>query len=46
VKNLLASNKANVTGTLVAAKGCGVPALVLSSFLIYGGIPGSSTQPG
>jgi len=38
VKNPLASNEANVTGTvsvLVAAKGCGVPAVVAASLRRY-----------
>ncbi|MFA7073330.1 MAG: NAD-dependent epimerase/dehydratase family protein [Methanoculleus sp.] len=44
VKNPLASNEANVTGTvsvLVAAKDCGVPAVVAaSSSSVYGDTPG------
>ena len=43
VKNPLASNEANVTGTvsvLVAAKDCGVPAVVAaSSSSVYGDTP-------
>ena len=43
VKDPLASNEANVTGTvsvLVAAKDCGVPAVVAaSSSSVYGGTP-------
>ena len=41
VKDPLVSNGANVTGTLdVAAKGCGVSAVVAaSSSSVYGGIP-------
>ena len=45
----LASNEANVTGTLdmlVAAKDCGVPAVVAaSSSSVYGDTPGSGVTP-
>ncbi len=42
VKNPLASNEANVTGTvsvLVAAKDCGVPVVAASSSSVYGDTP-------
>jgi UDP-glucose 4-epimerase len=50
VKDPLASNEANVTGTvsvLVAAKDCGVPAVVVaaSSSPVYGDTPGSGVVP-
>jgi len=48
VKDPLASNEANVTGTLdvlVAAKDCGVPAIVAASS-IYGDTPGSGVMAG
>ncbi len=49
VKDPLASNEANVTGTvkaLVAAKGCGVPAVVAaSSSSVYGDTHGSGVIP-
>jgi UDP-glucose 4-epimerase len=50
VKDLLASNEANVTGmvsVLVAAKDCGVPTVVVAlSSSVYGGIPGSGIMAG
>ena len=49
VKDPIASNEANITGTLnvlVAAKDCGVPAVVAaSSSSVYGDIPGSGVIP-
>ena len=49
VKDPLASNEANVTGTLdvlVAAKDCGVPAVVVaSSSSVYGDTHGSGVIP-
>jgi UDP-glucose 4-epimerase len=50
VKDPIASNEANVTGTLdvlVAAKDCGVPAVVAasSSSSVYGDTPGSGVVP-
>ena len=50
VKDPLASNEANVTGTvnvLGAAKDCGVPAVVAaSSSSVYGDTPGSGVMAG